>query len=94
LGGSVYRGSTVTYKIEKSTNFLNETHALSLKTISFIYKLLHRPRIDIMIIRDSIFDKSFISIKLSLTKFSAIVGYLYLLFAGVFIALFVLYYSP
>jgi hypothetical protein len=47
-----------------------------------------------MIIRDSIFDKSFISIKLSLTKFSAIVGYLYLLFAGVFIALFVLYYSP
>ncbi len=76
MGGSVYRGSTVTYKIEKSTNFLNETHALSLKTISFIYKLLHGPRIPIMIIRDSIFDKSFISIKLSLTKFSAIVGYL------------------
>ncbi len=57
-------------------NILNKTHALSPTTISFMYKLLHGPMIDIMIIRDSIFVKSFISIKLSLTNFSAIVGYL------------------
>ncbi len=57
-------------------NFLNENHALSRKTISFMYKLLHSPMIDIMSIRVSIFVKSFISIKLSLTNFSAIVGYL------------------
>ncbi len=56
-------------------NFLNENHALSPKTKSFIYKLSHGPMIDIMIIRDSILAKSFTSIKLSLTNFSAIVGY-------------------
>jgi hypothetical protein len=57
-------------------NFLNETHAFSPKIISFMYKLLHGPMIDIMNIKDLIFVKSFISLKLSLTNFSAIVGYL------------------
>lgn len=42
-------------------NFLSENHALSPKTISFMYKLLHGPMIDIMIIRDSIFVKSYIN---------------------------------
>ncbi len=64
----------ISYKIEKSINFLNENHALSPKTISFMYKLLHGPMINIMIIRIQI-SLNHISVKLSLTNFSAIVSY-------------------